>query len=281
MIATSMEALIQQAQPYLMGQSEHERQRLQWQGGVLGPLTERFLRGAGIAPGMHVLDVGCGVGDVSLLCAELIGPTGRVVGLDRDPAALDVARERARTAGMDHVTFVAGDAQAPPVDGPFDAVVGRLILMYLPDPDAALRILSSRLRPAGIVAFHEADFTLARSLPVAPLFDQAVEWFRQTAMHSGAEIQMGLKLPQVYRAAGLPFPRLFPAQLVGGGPDFIGYPWVAGVIRSILPLMERFGVAAAEQVNVETLAERLRDDAVARESCITSPLFLGAAALRI
>ena len=93
MIATSMEALIQQAQPYLMGQSEYERQRLQWQGGVLGPLTERFLRGAGIAPGMHVLDVGCGVGDVSLLCAELVGPTGRVVGLDRDLAALDVARE--------------------------------------------------------------------------------------------------------------------------------------------------------------------------------------------
>jgi ubiquinone/menaquinone biosynthesis C-methylase UbiE len=113
---------------YVMGHSAEERERLIQQAGLFGPITERFLRSAGIAPGMRVLDVGCGVGDVTLLCADLVGPRGVVVGVDRDPAALARARERVQAAGLDHVTLREGDFRELTFDTPFDAVVGRAVL---------------------------------------------------------------------------------------------------------------------------------------------------------
>src|SRR3712207_9260061 len=84
---------------YAMGYAEEERQRLIEQAAIYGPATQQFFLDAGIGPGMRVLDVGCGVGDVSLLAADLVGPDGTVVGVDTDPLALGTARARAREAG--------------------------------------------------------------------------------------------------------------------------------------------------------------------------------------
>jgi cyclopropane fatty-acyl-phospholipid synthase-like methyltransferase len=63
---------------YALGRSDDEHARLTEQARFLRPLTERFLKKAGIAPGMTVLDVGSGVGDVAFLLAELVGPEGKV-----------------------------------------------------------------------------------------------------------------------------------------------------------------------------------------------------------
>src|SRR4051794_3304979 len=93
---------------YLMNRGEPETQRLISVADVLNPFTRRLLRDAGIAAGMRVLDVGTGAGDVALLSAELVGPTGRVVGLDQDPQILRTAFARAQAAGLDTVSFVAG-----------------------------------------------------------------------------------------------------------------------------------------------------------------------------
>jgi ubiquinone/menaquinone biosynthesis C-methylase UbiE len=68
---------------YALGHSSAEIQRLKDQAAMLRPITERLLRSAGIDAGMRVLDLGCGAGDVSMLAAELVGPAGIVVGIDR------------------------------------------------------------------------------------------------------------------------------------------------------------------------------------------------------
>src|SRR5262245_55311254 len=73
---------------YALGRTDEEYERLVEQAEVLRPLTERMLRAAGIGAGMRVLDVGCGLGDVSFLVSELVGPGGSVVGIDLDGAAL-------------------------------------------------------------------------------------------------------------------------------------------------------------------------------------------------
>ena len=90
---------------YVMGATEHERRRLLLQGSILNPLTDRFLRQAGISAGMRVLDLGCGIGDVSLMAARIVGPAGSVTGLDLDSAALDVAQTRAREENLLNVNF--------------------------------------------------------------------------------------------------------------------------------------------------------------------------------
>ena len=114
-----------------------EDERLIAQGRLFDPLTQRFLRQAGLAPGMRVLDLGSGAGNVARLAAELVGPDGAVVGIERDPAAVELARRR---TDAPNVEYRVGDAETlDGVEGGFDAVVGRLVLMYLKDPAAALR----------------------------------------------------------------------------------------------------------------------------------------------
>jgi ubiquinone/menaquinone biosynthesis C-methylase UbiE len=138
-----------------MGHSVREHDRLTLQAQLIASATRRLLTDAGLAPGMRVLDVGCGVGDVALLAAELVGPTGTVVGVDRDPCVLEQARKRACTLGATTVSFEEGDFRALPSGELFDAVVGRLVLMFQPDPVAALRSVLPHLQPGGIVAFQE------------------------------------------------------------------------------------------------------------------------------
>jgi SAM-dependent methyltransferase len=244
-----------------MGRSAHERARLARQAALLAPFTTRLFAAAGLAPGMRVLDVGCGVGDVALLAAARVGPAGAVVGVDRDPAVLAVARGRAAAAGLAHLTFVEGDFRALPpaaLGGPVDALVGRYVLLYQADPAAALRAAAAHLRPGGVVALHEPDFGHLEALPPAPLYARIADWWWRTGTAAGLELRMGLKLFAAVAAAGLPAPQLLAEPRLGGGPDFVGYAYLEDVIRSILPLMERFGVGTAAEVDVDTLGARLR-----------------------
>ena len=85
---------------YILGHTDRERRRLASQAAILNPLTDNFLRRAGLSAGMRVLELGCGIGEVSLIAARLVGPLGQVHGIDLDPAALEIARPRIRSAGQ-------------------------------------------------------------------------------------------------------------------------------------------------------------------------------------
>ena len=261
---------------YVMGHSAHERERLIQQAGLFGPYTERFLRGAGIGPGMRILDIGCGVGDVSFLCSELVGPGGEVIGIDRDPTALARARERATAGPLGNVQFREGDYRELPAGEPFDAVVGRAVLMYAADPVQALRSLLPHLRPGGIVAFQDFDFTSLIALPATETYERGARLWRETAGQAGIELQMGMKLFSTFQAAGLPAPSVHGDTLIGGGPDFAGYGYLASVIRSIMPLIERFGVATAAEVDIDTFEDRLRDETVAGGGVLALQMLVGA-----
>jgi ubiquinone/menaquinone biosynthesis C-methylase UbiE len=101
---------------------------------------------------MRLLDLGSGAGDVAMLAARLIGSEGEVIGVERDPAAVVAATARVERVGLSNVRFVQGDVQTlEGFEGGLDAVVGRLVLMYLPDPVAALARAAQLLRPGGLV----------------------------------------------------------------------------------------------------------------------------------
>ena len=123
-----------QQSTYALGHSEQELERLSRQAEVFEPFTHQLLQQAGISTGMRVLDVGCGAGDVAFLVADLVGSTGGVVGVDRAAEAIQRATMRAQARHLENVKFLEGDPTKMQFDGPFDAVVGRLILMYYPDP---------------------------------------------------------------------------------------------------------------------------------------------------
>jgi ubiquinone/menaquinone biosynthesis C-methylase UbiE len=263
--------------PYALGYTQGEFRRLELQGALLHDLTEDVLRHAGIGPGMRVLDIGCGVGDVSLLAGRLVGPTGLVLGVDRSPEAIDIAERRASQAAQCYWTrFAAGELDSFRPDQHFDALIGRLVLMYLPDPVATLRKLARCVKPGGVVAFQELALPLARSVPEGPLFSQCLGWVTDTIEGAGFEIDMGGKLPMAFAAAGLPAPQLNSSAVIGGGPDSPIYNYMAETMRSLLPMAERVGVATAAEVQIDALAERLRLEAVERRACFMPAPFVGA-----
>lgn len=144
---------------YVLGHSDQELDRLRTQARLIDPITRRFFGEAGIGPGMRVLDVGTGVGDVALLTAELVGDRGEVVGVDRSPSAVAAARARAEARSTRNVSFRDGDPSELAFERPFDAVVGRYVLQFQADPGAMLRKLARHVRPGGLIVFHEVDWS--------------------------------------------------------------------------------------------------------------------------
>ena len=261
---------------YALGHSEQELQRLSRQGQALGPFTRQLFEEAGISRGMRVLDVGCGSGDVAFLAADLVGPSGKVVGVDRERRAVDWANARANSQGMTNVNFVEGDPAEMEFDQKFDAIVGRLVLMYYPDPVSALRELTRHVRPEGLIVFQEMDIANARSLSVAPVFERSVTWIKQTLNATGARTQLGLELYSVFVEAALPGPSMRIDALIGGGPQCPAYEIVADVVQSLLPVMEKLNIASATEVKISTLAQRMRDEVVALNGVVVSAGFVGA-----
>ena len=249
---------------YTMGRTQEEEERLIQQSQLYDAVTRRFFREAGISSGMKVLDIGSGAGDVALTAAELVGPAGAVVGVDVNPAILETAQARAQAAGFTNVEFVAGDARTLDLGNDFDALTGRLVLMYMADPADALKQLATRLRPGGIVAFQEADFTPYRQMyrPDTPLANKLIDWALAVFERSGAHSGMGFDLYRAFVEAGLPEPYMHFESPVGGPEGWAGYQYIANSVRSVLPLLEEYGIATAEEVDVDTLAERVRQEVV-------------------
>jgi len=262
---------------YVLGHSDREIERLGTQARMVDPITRHFFHAAGIAPGMRVLDVGSGPGYVAFLAAEMVGERGEIVGVDRAPAAIAAARALAESRSLRHVTFLEGDPTEIAFDRPFDAVIGRYVLMFQPDPSAMLRKLAARVRPGGAIVFHEPDWDGARSFPPAPLYDRCCRWIVETLRSVGNETQMGKKLHSTFMTAGLPAPSMGLEAMIGGGEKGAeGLRLVADIVETMLPAMEREGVATAGEIGLETLATRMIEEAVTNDSVIVGRYEIGA-----
>lgn len=260
----------QQQSQHIFKHTSRETEQLQLQARALLPATHAFLKRAGITTGMRVLDVGSGAGDVALLAADLVGYTGKVVGIERNSAILEIAR--ARAAGVAHVSFLEADLTNLKVGDQFDALIGRYILQHLRDPAATLRHLVRHLRPRGTVVFLEADLThLGTSAPASPLFEQVGEWVREAFRCGGIDTQTGLRLYHIFLEAGLPAPQIECASFVGGSPDWPWYELIAGRVRSLLPILLQHGIATEEEIGIDTLASRLRDSLVSQHAVGMAP----------
>jgi SAM-dependent methyltransferase len=253
---------------YALGHSQPELERLQRQERLVGPVTRRFFRDAGITTGMRVLDVGSGAGDTAFAVAELVGETGEVIGTDRAPAALAAATKRARDLGLRQVTFCAGNPAEIRFERPFDAVVGRYVLLFQADPAAMVRGLVKQLRPGGIIAFHEPDLTCARSFPPAPTYDRCLRWLTDVFRLVDSEANMAVRLYQAFAGAGLSSTMRMETVIGGGAGCGDWLQAAAELLHSMLPTMERLGVATAAEVEIDTLADRMRREATANGSLI-------------
>ena len=256
---------------YVLGHSKREIQRLIRQAALFGPVTERLLRTINVRPGMRVLDLGCGAGDVSFLAAKLVGPNGAVVGIDRNQEVLNVAAERASAAGFRQIRFEQVSVESFSSDVPFDVIIGRYVLIFQPDPVEFLRAAARLVSRGGHIAFHEGRTSRTfDSQPVVPLWQLATNALRLAAQSALRYYDVTDRFVQVFLEAGLPTPRLFCEIPMGGGADLPFYSWMAETLESLLPELIKNGVPP-ESLGIDKLESRLRDGVVSAGSQIELP----------
>jgi SAM-dependent methyltransferase len=201
------EEVTERVSRYILDGSDPDLRRL-LSGAELGAENARTaFRRVGVQPGWNVIDCGCGpIGGLAVL-AEMVGPAGRVVGVDVSPAAVQRARAVVTALELGIVEVVAGDLHdldAAALGGPFDLAFSRAFMMHQADPVRTLRRIADLLRPGGWLVVHEAlESPPPRSHPhlraVADHWDLVHEVLHRNGVPAGAVED----LPRSARQAGL------------------------------------------------------------------------------
>jgi SAM-dependent methyltransferase len=192
---------------YALGADTDETARLRRQSEELQPEARALLARLGelgLRPGQTALDLGCGPRGILDLLAEAVGPRGRVVGLDADPAHVTAARQYAFNQGLANVEVLAGDARHTglPAES-FDLVHTRTLLVTIPEPAEVVAEMARLARPGGLVASQEADAEFSICYPPLPEWDRLLALFRASFPRAGADLRLGRRLPELFREAGL------------------------------------------------------------------------------
>lgn len=268
MATTSADVTTAHLGGYALGYTNAEHERLIRQARRIRPYTERLFREAGIRPGQRVLDLGSGVGDVSLLLAQIVGSSGQVVGIERDACSIARANARADEAGVRNVSFTQADVNEIVSDQPFDAAVGRFILMFLPDPASVLRSLTRMVRPGGVLAFQEPSWIPLLAFGARfPLWSRLLHAIHETFLRSGVNPEMGIALYNLFQEVGLPAPAMHIETPLGSDADFTSL--MCDLIGSVHPLARQHDVSLDVLGNLSTLSERIQAEVASSQTVVS------------
>lgn len=262
---------------YVLGTQDEEVDRLGLQHRVWRPRMIEGFRRAAIGPGSTVIDVGAGPGYATADLAEIVGPSGRVVALERSRRFLDALQARARALGLSNVAAHELDVTEPfPVTGA-DASWCRWVLSFVAEPQRTIAHIHAALRPGGTAIFHEyADYGAWQMMPP----DGDLDRFRTLVMRSwrdaGGEPDVGLRLPSWLEAQGFEVVSATPHIEVVGRSDFT-WAWPAAFMATNAARLA--GLGYIDPVEAERLAGTL-DRAPAQARQIT-PLVLEVVARRL
>jgi len=259
---------------YALGYTDAEQDRLIRQAALIAPITERLFREAGIGPAYRVLDLGSGMGDVSMLVARLVGASGEVVGIERDARSIEQAKARVAAAKLRNVRFLNSDVNNIVTDQLFDAAVGRFILMYLPDPVSVLRSAARLVRPGGVLAFQEPSWTPMLALGSGlPLWSRVLHSIQETLLRSGANPEVGFVLYRIFQEVGLPAPNMHLEIPLGSDPSFIQI--ISGLLCSLRPIAHKHGVSLEKLGDFDTLQNRVCAEIAAANTVVSLAPLVG------
>lgn len=236
---------------YVLGTHDEEIARLGLQHRVWRPHVSDAWRRAGFTVGQTLLDVGCGPGYASLDLAEIVGPTGRVIAMDRSRRFLDALEATARARGLPQIQALEldFDAQALP-ELEADGAWSRWVFAFVANPRRLLEQVCQRVRAGGTIVLYEyADYRTWRTSPRQPAFEAFVEAVMRSWRASGGEPDIGLDLPRWLGELGFRVRELNPIVEVARPNDFL-WQWPHAFVEVGLTRLVELGDMSEEEARL-------------------------------
>jgi SAM-dependent methyltransferase len=258
---------------YVLGTHDEEVARLGLQHRVWRPIAADCWRRAGITAGSRVLDVGAGPGYATVDLAEIVGPTGEVLAVDRSARFLEVARKTCAARGLSQVRFQEADLVEQPLGAlNFDHAWCRWVASFVSSPEKLINNIASALRPGGLAIFHEySHYETFRLAPRRP----AVESFGQEVIKSwraaGGEPDVAMEFPRLFAAAELEVIEVHPRALTVSPRSYV-WQWPASFIEINLVRLRELGRVTDEWC--EAVRREFQEAEADPRTLVTTPLFL-------
>lgn len=264
---------------YVLGTHDDELLRLGLQHRVWRPVVSACWQRAGITAGKRVLDVGAGPGYAAADLADIVGPEGEVVALERSAKFVRAVEDATRQRGLRNLRVRELDLMEHEIqEEGFDFSWCRWVLCFVPEPNLLVRKIAGALRENGTAIFHEyGHYATWSFLPPRPLHQRFVQFVMESWRAAGGEPDIGKQLPALLQSNGFVVRSITP-QVFAITPDDYMWQWPASFIRSGTARMEELGeIDAAFGANV-------RNDFAATErergAAMITPLVLEVIATR-
>lgn len=250
---------------YVLGTHDDEIERLGLQHRVWRPKATDAWQRAGFTVGQTLLDVGCGPGYATLDLAEIVGPAGRVVGVDRSRRFLSHLETQIEQRGIGHVETVEMDLDdaelSNRLSGEFDGAWCRWVYAFVQDPKALLARVAGALRPGGVMVIHEYfDYSTWRLIPPSPAQELFVGKVMETWRATGGEVEVGTSIPHWLGELDFSIESVRPLIEIVGPRDYF-WEWPKAFVDVGVERMRELGsITPAEADSVrQALADAERD----------------------
>jgi SAM-dependent methyltransferase len=189
---------------YLLSDGAAELERLRLQARVWEPAAEQLLDQIGIAPGWRCLDLGCGGMGILGPLSRRVGPSGKVVGVDRDAQQLAAVRAYVDEEKLTNVEILDTDAYATDLpDATFDLVHVRFLFAPVGRDDELMTEMLRLVRPGGIIAIQEPDASAWACHPLSPAWAALKTAILQAFKAGGGDFDAGVRTYGMLRSAGV------------------------------------------------------------------------------
>jgi ubiquinone/menaquinone biosynthesis C-methylase UbiE len=200
----------------MLGASQYEIDRLVFQGEVWRSMTDALLERVGVKAGWRCLDVGSGIGVVTLPLAERVGLKGEVTAIEATPLYAATLREELARKNISNVSVFEGDLRRYKVEPKrYDLIFSRWVFSFLPDPERCLKHLIPGLKPGGVLAIEDYHHLGCAYYPNRPSFDAVIEGARRWYSKTGGNPRVAGDLPALYYKLGLKNVEVVPHLRVG------------------------------------------------------------------
>lgn len=190
-------------QNYVLATGYAGARRLVFLEAVYGPASRSLLQRAGVGPAQRVVDLGCGLGEMTFWMAERVGPVGQSIGVDSSTAQLALARQRTGAVGLHHLSFRQATVHATGLPrATFDIIFARFLLSHLNRPFEALREVHSLLRPGGMFVCEDLDASATFTVPRSDAYERTIALMLALAERQGADFERGRSLHRLLGEAG-------------------------------------------------------------------------------